>query len=35
MTPRDVEALTTEEYEAFTAYANAEIKRYNRAQKRR
>ena len=35
MTPRDVEAMTSEEYAAFSAYANAEIKRHNRAQKKR
>jgi len=35
MTPREVETLTGEEYDAFADYANREIKRHNRAMKQR
>ena len=35
MTPREVEQLTGEEYDAFTDYANREIKRHNREARRK
>lgn len=35
MTPRDVETLTGEEYDAFVAYANHVIRQRNQAARRR
>jgi len=35
MTPRDVDALSSEEYRALTAYANRKIRAQERALKKR
>ena len=35
MTPREVDALSPEEYRAFSAYANRQIKAQERALKKR